>query len=427
MGCLKDYIFNEIVYTSGCTEPAAVAFAVAKALDFFGDNESVDNINIDLSKNVFKNGVDVGIPGTSKRGNLFAAAIGFVSKKSELGLEILSGIDEDMIEKAESLISSDFFKINCLFDISDIFISVKIIGKNNEVKLIIKGSHTNVVFVSKNNDIILNKKFDEDFYDYFSDISLKDILNFSNNCDDDCFEYVYKKAMNNCDASIYGINNNNYKGFKYVKRLLDCNKDYDEKIIELLVVSASMSRMGGAPVRITSCFGSGNQGIVSLVPIFFYGKKNNLSKEIISKALILSCLITGFIKHKMGKLIPLCGVFYAAGVGASVGLYFLMNGFIDENIINSLIINFYSGSAGVLCDGAKESCAIKSGNAAKFAFECAELMSYDKSEFSCSGISGNNFYDTIDNLNYLNVEGMKCIDKLFINIINNRGDFYEFK
>jgi len=419
---LKEYIFKEIVYARGCTEPASVAFAVARTVSYFGNRDEVEKINIDVSNSIYKNGVDVGIPGTKKRGNLFAAAVGLISGDPEKELEVLSGIDEETILKAEKVIESKKITLKCFCEITGVYLKVTAYGGGKTVELTIEGGHTNVVLVKINDEKIFEKDKNEISKDYFSGKTPEDIIRFTENTEDDYLEYIYEKAKTNYEAALYAIENKDYTGCEYIKKLTECKKRYDEKTIKLLVTAASMARMGGAPVRITSCYGSGNQGIVSLVPIFFYGNKKRISKKQISKALILSCLITGLIKSKIGKLVPLCGVFYAAGVGAASGIYCLMNKTINEKDINLIINNYYSQNAGVLCDGAKETCALKAGSAAREAFEVAELTLNSPDCFSDMGIAGRDFEETVNNLKIINEKSLKDFDKTMIEIIDSKGE-----
>ncbi|MBT9830532.1 serine dehydratase subunit alpha family protein [Clostridium baratii] len=414
-----DILNREMVPAEGCTEPIAVAYAVSLAVDTLG--ETPKNIDILLSANVIKNALGVGIPGTGKVGIDIAAALGAIIKKPEKKLEILKGFSEEELKKANELISSKKIKVSQKDTKEKLYIEVIAKGENNNSKVIILKDHTNVVLIEKNGEMILDKEINDvsnENVSKSSDLTIKSIYEFAVNTPFEEIEFILKAADINSKVSEEGLKGG--YGLEVGNKIIE-NKDFNlftnnmaNKIIAA-TAAASDARMDGCTMTIMTTAGSGNQGIACSMPIVETAKALGKSKEDLARALVISNLITIHLKEYMGRLSPLCGAGIAGATGACCGITYLLGGNLTN--IKHAVNNMISDIAGMICDGAKSTCALKIATATNAALQCATLAMNNISPSSKDGIVFGDAEDTIRNIEVLVKEGLSNTDNTILNIM----------
>lgn len=409
-------IHREIVPAMGCTEPAAVALCVAKATELLG--QLPEKIELQLSGNIIKNAMGVGIPGTGMIGLPIAVALGAICGKSEYGLEVLKDVDEKALEEGKHYISEKRISIGHKVDAhSNLYIEVKCIGGGRESKAIISGAHTNFIYLMSDGEVLLEKadmseKTEED------DIALSESLvyEFATTVPLEKIEFMFeagemnRQAANACREREYG-HSLGVTLRKFGSKLFG---DTPLEHMVSLTSAACDARMGGAKVCVMSNSGSGNQGITATLPVYSYALETGADREKTIRALTLSGLTSIYIKQNLGRLSALCGC-VVASTAASAGLVYLMGGGYEQ--VCSSIKNMVANLTGMICDGAKPSCAMKISSGVFTALMSAMLAMNGKCVTSAEGIVSDDVDETIRNLTVIGREAMNETDRLVLKIM----------
>lgn len=414
---LVEILKNQVVPALGCTEPGAVAYAVAKAKEILG--AEIKKLNIYADKNIIKNGMSVGIPGTNEHGIIFAAALALVIGRSEYKLEVLKCVDNEGIDKALEIVDSGIIDLILNEDIQGLYIKVEAIAENDSSCVIIRNSHTNIIYESRNNEVILDKPVNiaaatEIKYE-IKNYSIEDLISFSDSVSIEEIEFIQNGIdinMRIADAGLKeqtGVGLGNYF-YKSAKDVFSMAKAY--------TAAASEARMSGYLLPVMSSAGSGNHGLVAIIPIAFIGKEQNMSREKIIRAVTLSHLITIFVKVHLGSLSPVCGCGVAAGVGCTAGLTYLLDGNTEQ--IKGSISNMVAGISGMLCDGAKLGCSYKLSISVDAAVDASEMALKNIFIPDDNGILGNTPEKTIVNLAQVSNKGMKNTDEVILEVMMNK-------
>jgi len=410
---------SEVVPAIGCTEPVAVALAVSKAKEVLG--AKVTRTELHLSSNILKNSMGVGIPGTGMIGLPIAVALGVVIGKSEYGLEVLKDLNPEKLKEAKQIVEDKQIFVHLKEDAPDkLYIEACCFGENSNSKAIICGTHTRIAFVESNGEVLLNelsgdkfKKIDTnqvklDFnkiYDFATDTPLTDL------------EFILQAAVLNklaAEESSHGIFGHSVARVIQSKSYQNIMGDSVYNKLVAVTAAACDVRMAGAMIPVMSNSGSGNQGITATLPVVVFAEEMGKPKDQLIRALTLSHLMVIYIKQKLGRLSGLCGV-TVAGIGASCGITYLMGGNRDQ--VAYSIKNMIGNITGVICDGAKPSCALKVSNAASSATFSAMMAMDNKVVSSLEGIADNDVDKTIRNLTDIGSEGMTQTDKMVLDIM----------
>lgn len=422
---LIDILKNQVTPALGCTEPGAVAYAVARAKEILGTE--VSKLNIEVDKNILKNGMSVGIPGTNEHGIVFAAALSLVIGKSEYVLEVLKDVDDKSINKALEIVKKDIIKLKLNENISGLYIKVDAEGIGGKSTVIIKNAHSRIVFESKNNNVLfdntapvgiqsINKQNSGNEIKYeIKNYSIDDLILFSADCPLDELYFIKNGIDMNMRIANVGLTENTGVGmggyfYKNANDVFSMAKAY--------TAAASEARMSGYPLPVMSSAGSGNHGLVAIIPISFIGNKKNLPEEKIIRAVALSHLVTIFVKVHLGALSPVCGCGVAAGVGCAAGLTFLLDG--SNRQIKSSINNMVAGISGMLCDGAKLGCSYKLSISVDAAVDASEMALKNIFIPDDNGILGDTPEKTIINLAHVSNIGMKNTDEVILEVMLNK-------
>ena len=410
-----DILNSELKPAMGCTEPIAIAYCASIVKEVLGGLPT--DVKIHVSGNIIKNVKSVKVPNTNgKVGIRVAAAIGLVAGDSRKELEVIANSKEEDILKLENYMEEA--SINVFPMDNEHTLYIEIIGTLNDdvVKVIILDAHTNVYLVEKNNKVLYfnDKKVSNPVVTINKSVlNIHDIIEFANIVDIQDIKNVLDRQIEyNLAIANEGINGN--YGANIGKTIMKyANNDILTKC-KAMAAAGSDARMNGCEMPVVINSGSGNQGITCSVPVITYAKHLNVSDELLYRALVVSNLTTIHIKNSIGKLSAFCGV-VIAGAGCGAGIAYLEGG--REREINHTIVNALGIISGVLCDGAKASCAAKIASSVE-----AGMLGYFMFKDGNQFISGDGFIkkgveNTIKAIGELARVGMCETDKEIIQLM----------
>jgi len=419
---LLELLKKKITPATGCTEPIAVAYAVATAKEQV--RGTLESIDIQVDSNIYKNGLMVTIPGTAEKGLISAAAFGFVAGDAEKGFRVIEGLKEEDIKRAKTLIDQNKINLSLKEDYKGLNIEVNLITSEEKTRIIILGSHINIVSIEKTDKDKNLKLFEKkeqktkSSKDTIEKYKLEDFLQFSNEIPLEELMFLEDGIKMNMEIAQEGLMIKSGVGTKFIE-MIDEGIMSDNMITraQVLCAAASEARMSGSKLPVMSTAGSGNHGITVFLTNFAVAEKENLPKEKLIRALALSNLITLFIKLYTGPLSAMCGCGVAAGIGASVGVVYLLGGN-KEQILGSLY-NMVGSISGMICDGAKNGCAHKLALASGWAVQSALLSLKGAIINNADGIVDSDFIQLFKNLGYLCDPGMAPTDKAILEVMLN--------
>lgn len=357
MSQLTKLIKNDMKPALGVTEPGAIAFAVATAANY--TEGEIESVLVSLNSGMYKNAFTCGIPNSDKVGNVFAAALGAVAGNAEKGLEALEGVTEDDNLKAAKLVEQGRVKVIMDHIGSEITIEAFVTTKQDQCRVKIAGSHTNVYHIEKNGETIFEKERPQEEKAGEAEIhrySLKDLLTYAEQADIEDICFIRDAFSMNMELLEEGLQSDRTTFGPLLK------KKNGGKIIsgcvlstaQLLCNGAIEARVLGLSKPAMSITGSGAHGIIATLPLFAYQQihQNEVSEEKLLRATALSYLITMYIKEYSGRLSAFCGCGIAAGTGMACGLCYLRGGAEDE--VSKVICNMASGLTGMICDGGNQ-------------------------------------------------------------------------
>ncbi len=414
-------IKKEVVPAIGCTEPIAVSLCVAKATEVL---ETVPKkIKVYLSANILKNAMGVGIPGTKMVGLPIAIALGALIGKSEYGLQVLKDLKPEDVDTGKEYIAEKCIEIGLKEDIDDnLYIEVHCLKNDKEAVAIIKGTHTHFSHISKNGEVIINE-CDSNHCEESKDeikLSFSKVYEFATTTPIDDIRFILQAAeLNRTASKLSAQGSYGHNVAKTMTGALGKQIFGDSMLTHMMSYTAAAcdARMDGAMIPVMSNSGSGNQGITATLPVLTYAEDTNCSEESLIRALILSHLTVVYIKQKLGRLSALCGC-VAAATGASCGITYLMGG--DYNQITFAVKNMVGNITGMICDGAKPSCALKISSGVSTAVLSAIMAMEQKVVSSLEGIVDDDVDKTIENLTSIGAVGMQETDKLVLKIMTSK-------
>lgn len=417
-------IKQEVIPAIGCTEPVAVALAVARAKEVLGTIP--DKIEVSLSSNMLKNAMGVGIPGTGMVGLPIAIALGALIGKSEYGLEVLKDLNPEALEQGKKMIDDKVMTVYLKQKITEkLYIEVLVTKGNDSAQVIISRSHTRFSHIQRNEEILLQLD-DETNGEISSEKSVN--LSFNKVCDF-ALESPVEDLKFILDASVMNraASNESMKGEYGHSVAQTVTNGSQQKVMgntiftRMLSVTAAAcdARMAGAMFPVMSNSGSGNQGIAATLPVSVFAEETGKSEDELARALVLSHLMTIYIKQSLGRLSGLCGAIVAA-TGSACGITYLMGGSRDQ--IAYSIKNMIGNITGMICDGAKPSCALKVSNGVSTATLSALMAMDNKVVTSIEGITDEDVDKTILNLTKIGSEGMNETDRMVLEIMTHKGE-----
>lgn len=427
-------IKREVKPALGCTEPIAVALAVAKAIEIIEENcpqtrpswrtESDFKIKVEVSGNILKNGMGVGIPGTGMVGLHIASALGAVCGRSSYCLEVLHDLNKEFIAKAKEIVSKGCVSITIAETDHKLYVKASVeteefgcayaVIEDDHDRIVETGMNGNVLTESRNNQ---NNPQQEEKSILDFGLTIKEIWDFADKIDYDEIKFILESRTLNLALAKEGLEGS--YGLNVGSAIM--NKENEEVFGKdflcyamSLTAAASDARMAGCTLPAMSNSGSGNQGITVTMPIIAYSIKYKTDDEQLARALVLSHLIAIHIKSYLGKLSALCGC-VVASTGSSCGLVRLRGG--DYNQACYAIKNMIGNITGMVCDGAKVGCAMKVASGVSGALQSAVLARENTCVSENDGIIEKDIEKTIRNLGNIGSIGMQHTDRMILDIM----------
>ncbi|MFQ1760744.1 serine dehydratase subunit alpha family protein [Aeromonas veronii] len=408
----------------GCTEPIAAAYAAAVATRQLGCEPG--RLEVAVSDNLYKNSMGVYVPGTGKIGLAIAAAAGAIGGNADAGLEVLAAIQSEQVDRAQQLIDAGKVQVSRTAAPEFIFCRVTVYGtdehgEDHSAEVTLCGGHTRIVEQRRDGEVTFTADQSQggatgSICDGV-DISIAAIYEFATQVEFDQIRFILKASELNGKLSAEGMNNP--YGLE-IGRTMQQNinagligEDVMNRIV-MMTAAASDARMGGATLPAMSNFGSGNQGIAATIPVMVIAERFAASEEQLARALIMSHLGAIYIKSHYPPLSAFCGN-TVTSAAASMAMVYLAGGSFEQSCF--AIQNVLSDSAGMVCDGAKASCAMKvstSSGAAVRGF----LMALNSHSVSGQGIVAGDVDQTIRNVGQMVKEGMSATDSTIIDIMS---------
>lgn len=411
---------KELVPALGCTEPAAVAYAAAKARSVLDSQPS--RVSVEVSRNIFKNAMGVGIPGTEWVGLEIAAALGALAGDARQGLEVLRSVDASSAEEAQRFVLEKRVQVQIFPQDIKFYIAATVWGKEGRARVIIQDSHTNIIEMEKNSQILYHKE--ENFKQPAetgtdpSALSLEGIYAFISQTDAEELAFLQQAVELNETIAEEGLQHP--YGLQVGKSIYESSRlgntetspaDY----AVALTCAAADARMSGAKIPVMTSCGSGNQGITATLPVIALARRLSLSRESLYKGLAMSCLVTIHVKSFLGRLSSLCGCGVAASIGSCCAVTYLLGGTLQQ--IRRAVQNMVADVSGMICDGAKAGCSLKIATAVTSAYRNAYLALRDLGAASSDGIVCEDVEETIRNLGILGTEGMAETDRVILSMM----------
>lgn len=408
--------------TVGCTDPVAVGLAASTAFNSIGGE--IEEIRLSLDKNIYKDALSVGIPGTLRSGLDLAVALSVLYGDPTDGLRLLKNVEESDIANAEDFIKQHKITFCLKEDVDGIYVKADVITSLGKASALIRYAHDRIEEIEVNGEkrrrdhAIISSSGEMVDLSQISDLSIKGILDFVSTVSGDKILFLNDGIEMNLKAAEMGLKD--YFGLGTGKRyenliLKDVLSDDLVNRTKKDVGSAADARMAGLNVPIYGCFGSGNHGITLFTTIGNVARYLDSDPVRTSRALALALLVVGVIKAHTGVLTPHCGCSVAAGTGAAAGITYLLGG--DDEQIENACHMMLANLTGMLCDGAKYGCSLKMVASAGAAIESSYLALEGAHVPDRNGIIGSSFSKTMKNLLAITQQGMGDVDRAILDIL----------
>lgn len=416
---------REVVPAIGCTEPAAVSLAVAKASETLGELPA--HISVGLSGNMLKNAMGVGIPGTGMIGLPIAIALGALVGKSEYGLEVLRDVSPEWVKRGRDYIAEGRVEVHLVKDTpSNLHIDVEVSNEKGEsARTVISESHTNFIEISKGNEVLYKADNPTAATCHPSEergveLDMHTVWKFATESPIEELRFILQARDLNKAASELGMRE------KYGHSLGSMMKHRghlyfgDGHLAHMISATSAAcdARMGGATIAVMSNSGSGNQGITATMPVVSFAEDINADEDTLARALMLSHLTSIYIKQSLGRLSALCGC-VVASTGASSALVYLMGGGFEQ--VCSAVKNMVANLTGMICDGAKPSCSMKISSGVSTAMMSSLLAMEGRCVSQAEGIVHDDVDKTIHNLTSIGKEAMTETDLHVLRIMTAKN------
>ncbi|MBQ3813481.1 MAG: serine dehydratase subunit alpha family protein [Bacteroidales bacterium] len=431
-------IRQEVKPALGCTEPIAVALAVAKAVEIIRENcpscqkdwrlKAGFRLDVAVSGNILKNGMGVGIPGTGMVGLPVAAALGAVCGESARGLEVLKGLTSEAVERAKQLVADGSVHIqvadteHLLYVKATVTVDGKAVASaevDPHAYAVIEDDHDRIVETSFADRILMSSESaaaakEQNGIEY--DLDVRQICDFASSAPFEDIAFILEDRTLNLALAHEGLEGQ--YGLQVGRAIRENQQEvFGDDFMSFamgLTAAASDARMAGSTLPAMSNSGSGNQGITVSMPVIAYALKYKVADEPLARALILSNLVAIHIKHYLGKLSALCGC-VVASTGSACGIVYLQGGGYKE--VCAAIKNMAGNITGMVCDGAKVGCAMKVASGVSCAVQSAVLALRGTCIPSTDGIIEDDVEKTIRNIGTIGSAGMKATDRMILDIM----------
>lgn len=408
---------HELVPALGCTEPIAIAYAAAKAREVLGGMPK--SIELCCSGNIIKNVKGVRVPNSGgQKGIDVAATLGVVGGRADRELEVLESVTEADRELTKRLVSEGFCKCSLKEGVENLYIVAKVERDNHQAEVTIINRHTLITRIVKDGEVLFELASNEKSPEYVdkSLLNVRDILKFAEAVDPgDVQEVISRQIHMNLAISDEGLSHP--YGAQVGRTLL---KEYGDDVkirARARAAAGSDARMGGCSMPVVINSGSGNQGMTVSLPVIEFAKEWNVSEEKLYRALVVSNLISIHQKKYIGSLSAYCGAVSAA-CGSGAAITYLCGGSYED--VSQTIVNTIANVGGIVCDGAKSSCAAKIASAVDAAILAHFMTMHHRTFLPGEGIVQDDVEGTIRSMGYIGRVGMKDTDTEILNIMIDR-------
>ncbi|MBQ6314982.1 MAG: serine dehydratase subunit alpha family protein [Mogibacterium sp.] len=431
---------NDMKPALGVTEPGAIAFAVAKAR-FYTDGELV-GIHVAMNSGMYKNAFTCGIPGSSKVGSMYAAALGYTAGKPELGLQSLEGVTPEDNEAAEALVAEGKVKVSLSGITSRIFIEATVETTEDTAVVTIRDSHTNIVSITVNGKVLEGEsqeaeeaagsaaittgsiadaiRTSKEESHLIHNYTLAELVEYVDNVDLEEITFIGEAYVTNMELLLAGLKSGKTT---FGPRLLEKNggklvSDDEQKTASLMCNGAIEARVIGLDKPAMSITGSGAHGIIATMPLYAAYCVNHYSMEKLLRATALSYLVCTYIKEYSGRLSAFCGCAIAAGSGMACALVYLRGGTVE--MMSHTLNNMASSITGMICDGGNQGCTMKGIAAVDAAYQSVDLAMNGVYIYKEHGINGKTPEDTMRNMGLIASPGMVGTEKTIVEIFESK-------
>lgn len=409
---------HELVPALGCTEPIAIAYASAKATQILG--AFPDSIEMSCSGNIIKNVKGVTVPNSGgMKGIDVAAVLGAVGGNADRALEVLEEITPEHIQRTKELVKQRICSCTLVDGVANLYITAKVVKGDSFAQVTIVNHHTNITKIVKNGEVLLDKPVEAEDDDAGVDkatLTVKDILDFADQVRmEDIEEIIDRQVRLNSAISQEGLDNN--YGAQIGKTLMHVWGKSATTRACARAAAGSDARMGGCSMPVVINSGSGNQGITVCMPVVVYAQEWEVSREKMFRTLVVSNLVAIHQKYYIGSLSAYCGAVSAA-CGAGAGITYMYGGSYEQ--VSLTIINTLGNVGGIVCDGAKPSCAAKIASSVDAALIAFQLSIQNKSFLPGEGLIKGDVEETIKSMGYIGRVGMRATDTEILNVMIDR-------
>lgn len=415
---LLGILHSEIERSTGCTDPGAVCLAVYHATCELGVRP--DRVIVTVSSNVYKNGINVGVPGTGMRGLHIAAALGTVLVNGEAGLAMLDGITPGKLAEALHLTARGQVSVRHIETDNPLYIKAEVFSGRRRAHAVISGDYSNVTEIGLNGVITqaTKGKKPDTAPELLMGSRLKELFMIIQDLADDDLSFLLDAAETNRKAALAGLANSTGGLGTALAGIPGGPLPHSvaASSAQMMTAAACEARMSGMQVPVIAIAGSGNHGITNFLGVLAAGEALGSTRDQIARALAISSTVTVIIKGYSSRLSAFCGCAVSAAAGVAAGTTYLMGGSYEDSVraMQSVIGTL----AGMVCDGAKESCAFKLSSATALAIQFSYLALHGACIPAGMGMIGDTIEKTFENLGQLNNPGMVTADRLLLQMIS---------
>ena len=407
---------KELVCALGCTEPIALAYGAALAGRTLG--EPVEHMVVRCSGNIIKNVKSVVVPNSGGlKGVEVAAVLGLLGGDADRELEVLQSVTPEVVERAQALIAQGFCEVELVEGVPNLFIVVEVSGAGHTASVTLRDRHTNVVDVTRDGETSQRDAHDEgdDAYnqEVYRHLSMANICAFAREIDLECVKPLLERQID-CNTAVSEEGLRGHWGSEIGRTILAMHPADVTTRMRVRAAAGSDARMGGCSLPVVINSGSGNQGMTVSLPVIEYAASVHATHEQLLRALCISNLTALHLKRYIGSLSAFCGVVCAAA-GAGAAVTYLAGG--TDAQVGSTVVNTIANVGGIMCDGAKASCAAKISSAVDAAMLGHTMAMLGEDFCAGDGLVGEDVESSIASMGYVGRVGMASTDVEILNIM----------